>query len=402
MNLKRSGVIAVVLISLAVLAALSVAVPASGQERTIRLKVAAEQANLRERPDISSAVVQQIPEGTILEADKKEGEWYLVRYTLEDGGVIAGYIHESLVTVVAGETVAPVKPVQPAQPPRTAETRQATGARPTAATGSFRDSYPGSSFSLDVSIGGGRLDASDLNAGAQGLADYYSALTGVGASGRTDRLRVAYQASLEAYYHVTPWLAVGLGVDLIRGANGSTVRYSDPLAFVDQSLAVRPAVKAVPVKLCVRFYPGSGFYFRGAIGYYSATASYKYRLATPGVPGSWQEWNGSADGHALGAEGGIGGEWGVARHMAIFAEASFRLARIESLSGTGTFADSEGASSTVTGSLWYFKTLDANFQSDPRVMIFESRPSDAGVSDVRLATFSLSGTALRAGLRFRF
>lgn len=89
--------------------------------RTIKLRVSAEQANLREKPDIGSAVVQQIPEGTVLEADKKEGEWYLVRYTLEDGGVIAGYIHESLVVVesqpgAAGEP--PAAPVKPAAVPQ--------------------------------------------------------------------------------------------------------------------------------------------------------------------------------------------------------------------------------------------------------------------------------------------
>ncbi len=399
MNSKQICFVAVIL----VFAAVAAAPPAAGQERTIRVRVAAEQANLRERPDISSAVVQQIPQGTVLEADKKEGEWYLVRYVLEDGGVIAGYIHESLVTVVEGEVAAPVKPVQPVQPPvRGTETRPAAGARPSTAGSAVSRSYPGSTFSFDVSLGGGGVDAADLSDGAQGLADSYAALTGVAASGRTDRLRVAYQASVEAYYHVTPWLAVGAGVEFIRGSNASRVAYSDTLALVDQYLSVRPAVKAVPVKLCVRFYPGSGFYFRGALGYYFATASYKYRHGTPGVPGTWNEWSGSADGHCLGAEGGIGGEWGIARHMAIFAEASFRLARIESLSGTGTTSDSEGASSTVSGSLWYYRSLDANLQNDPIVMVLESRPSEAGVSNVRLATFSLSGTALRAGLRFRF
>src|SRR5512143_550423 len=130
MNPRRIWFAAVILIFSA---AVSAALPAAGQERSIRVKGTAEQANLRERPDISSAVVQQIPEGTVLEADKKEGEWYLVRYTLEDGGVIAGYIHESLVTVVEGEAVAPAKPVQPAQPPRGAETRPATGTQMSAA-----------------------------------------------------------------------------------------------------------------------------------------------------------------------------------------------------------------------------------------------------------------------------
>src|SRR5512135_407097 len=96
MNKKISAALCVLLLAFGVQPVLAQA--AAGP--AVKLKVTAEQANLREKPDISSAVVQQIPEGTVLEADKKDGEWYLVRYTLEDGGVIAGYIHESLVTVV--------------------------------------------------------------------------------------------------------------------------------------------------------------------------------------------------------------------------------------------------------------------------------------------------------------
>jgi len=40
--------------------------------RPMKIKVTAEQANLREKPDIGSGIVQQIPEGTVLEADRKE------------------------------------------------------------------------------------------------------------------------------------------------------------------------------------------------------------------------------------------------------------------------------------------------------------------------------------------
>ncbi|HSA94563.1 MAG TPA: SH3 domain-containing protein, partial [Acidobacteriota bacterium] len=103
----------------AVLAASAQVAPA----RTMKVKVTAEQANLREKPDIGSGIVQQIPEGTVLEADRKEGEWFYVRYTLEDGGVIGGWIHESLVEVVAEagprvETKPAEKPAERAAPPR--------------------------------------------------------------------------------------------------------------------------------------------------------------------------------------------------------------------------------------------------------------------------------------------
>src|SRR5512136_3112683 len=97
--------------------------------RLTKIKVTAEQANLREKPDIGSSIVQQIPEGTVLDADKKEGEWYFVRYALEDGGVIGGWIHESLVEVVEG--AAPVTPA--AKPPAAAGTPGPAGSGTAAA-----------------------------------------------------------------------------------------------------------------------------------------------------------------------------------------------------------------------------------------------------------------------------
>jgi len=85
------------------------AAPSGVQDRPTKLKITAEQANLREKPDIGSSIVQQIPEGTVVEADRKDGEWYFVRYTLEDGGVIGGWIHESLAEVVEAGTIARVE-----------------------------------------------------------------------------------------------------------------------------------------------------------------------------------------------------------------------------------------------------------------------------------------------------
>jgi hypothetical protein len=42
--------------------------------QTIKLKVSAEQADIRRRADIGSALVRQVPQGTILESEGKEGE----------------------------------------------------------------------------------------------------------------------------------------------------------------------------------------------------------------------------------------------------------------------------------------------------------------------------------------
>ena len=79
---------------------------------TFKILVTAEQANIRDTPDIGSPIVQQLPEGSILEAEKKQGEWYLVRFTRDDGLVARGYIHESLVRELEAVPAMPVEEVR--------------------------------------------------------------------------------------------------------------------------------------------------------------------------------------------------------------------------------------------------------------------------------------------------
>ena len=148
--------------------------------RPMKVKVTAEQANLREKPDIGSSIVQQIPEGTVLEADRKEGEWYFVRYTLEDGGVIGGWIHESLVEVVetGGRRTEPAKKPAEDTPPRERSRRPVRIGRiepPEFRTGSIP-------LEFSVSAGVATLAPRDLNDGTRGFAD-------IGADLRTSRPR---------------------------------------------------------------------------------------------------------------------------------------------------------------------------------------------------------------------
>ena len=89
--------------------------PAAAQEKpapTFKILVTAEQANIRDTPDIGSPIVQQLPEGSILEAEKKQGEWYLVRFTRDDGLAARGYIHESLVRELEAVPAMPVEEVR--------------------------------------------------------------------------------------------------------------------------------------------------------------------------------------------------------------------------------------------------------------------------------------------------
>jgi hypothetical protein len=390
--------------SIAVLCALSLAFGAfavlAAQEalaRTIKLKVSAEQANLREKPDIGSAIVQQIPEGTVLEADKKEGEWYLVRYALEDGGVIAGYIHESLVVVLDESRVPAAKPETGRQP---APGFQQPARREGSSAGATR---PESVLPIDIflSAGGSTIIADDFNKGARGLADLNAAALGIPPSGAVNRLRLTYLLGIEVFYRINPWFSVGLGTDFMNGWRSSRVTYpTGELSLFVAHTDTRPTVQAFPFKAGVRFYPRPDFYIRGSLAYYTVNVRYEYLFAPSDA--AWQQWKGRATAHSLGMEVAVGGEWRLGPRLLFFSEAGFRLAQLERFRGTGTFRDSAGASTAETGYLWYYQARGADGGSYNLLFIHSVEPSGTDILGARRAGLNLTGTAFRVGVTFRF
>jgi hypothetical protein len=374
---------------------LGAAVPDAGQEaraRTMKIKVTAEQANLREKPDIGSSIVQMIPGGSVLEADRKEGEWFFVRWTLEDGGVIGGYIHESLVEVVEGEVPVPeTKPAGEESPPRRRASRQIGIGRikmPDLRTGDFP-------LEFSFSAGLGSVAPGDLNSGTRGYADWYGGELGVQAAEKPGVLHFAYLFGFELTYRLSPRLAFGLGADYLRVANRDETRYRD--ALISQTLVTGPAARAVPLKVAVRFYPGAGFYVRGALGIYSAKARYLYRHEGAD---SWEQWKGSASSTGFGGEAALGGEWEVAERTAFFAEAGFRLASFRGLTGKNVHSSSDGEAQTEPGTLYFYRQSGAGANTYPVIFVAGSPP--AGATGSREARLNLSGTAVRAGVRYRF
>jgi hypothetical protein len=385
--MKKQGVLSLPFVILA----LALLCPAQETPaRPMKVKVTAEQANLREKPDIGSAIVQQIAEGTVLEADKKEGEWFFVRYPLEDGGVIGGYIHESLVEVVdQGAAPAPKEKASTGALPRgehVTASQQANSLGPDA---------PHLEFS--VSAGTGWTAPRDLNDGAQGFADYQGAFLGLPASGPVDALHLATLVGLELSYRVSPLLSLGLGIDYFWGANRGRVEFTN--GIFSETLDTRPSVRAVPVKLGVRFYPGKGFYIRGSLGVYFVKAGYLYRLEREA---SWQEWKGTATARRFGAEAAFGGDWKVGANTSFFVEAGFRMANLSGLSGQDVYRNSDGETLTEEGTLTYFRKEGADTRVYPHLFIGDSKLTEAGVVDSRRAGINLSGMALRAGIRYRF
>jgi len=387
-----------IVVSLLVALTAGTALAAAAQDapaRATKIKVTAEQANLREKPDIGSSIIQQIPEGTILDADRKEDEWYFVRYTLEDGGVIGGWIHESLVEVVetGGPVTEAVKKPAEETPPRERARRPVRIGRikpPEFRTGSIPLEF---SFSAGVAT----LAPRDLNDGTRGFADLFGANLGIPVPGSADALHLAVLAGFEISYRVSPRLAVGLGADFLRGANGDEIVLSDEL--VSETITTSPSVRGVPIKIVARFYPGAGLYVRGGLGLYSVKAGYLFRHEGDG---SWEQWKGSATTSGIGGEAAFGGEWDIAPRTVLFAEAGFRMASFSGLTGRNEYTNSEGEDRTDPGTLFFYHRTADDETTYPAIFVRGSTPSEAGVVDPRQARVNISGTAVRVGVRYRF
>lgn len=365
--------------------------------RATKVKVIAEQANLREKPDIGSSIVQQIPEGAVLEADKKEGEWYFVRYALEDGGVIGGWLHESLVEVV--ETAGPAaererRPAEkPADKPAGKPARQ-PGTGPKLPPLEFRSgSIP---LEISFSVGGATLAPRDLARGTQGFADWTAASIGVGAPD-AQTVHAGALAGFELSYRISPQLTVGLGADFMRGTNGGEMELIGMAAT--ETVTTKPSVRVVPIKATVRYYPGAGLYVRGALGLYAVKAGYLFRHEGAGA---WEQWKGSASTTGLGAEAAFGGEWDIAPRTVLFAEAGLRMASFDGLTGQNVYTSSGGEPVREAGILYYFRQAAAGGDDDPMVLVQETLPSGTGISDARPARINVSGTTFRVGVRYRF
>lgn len=387
------------------LAALIIAVPAvltAGpvQDRpAFKLRVAAEQANLREKPDIGSSIIQQIPEGTILTADRKEGEWFYVRYTLDDGGVMGGYIHESLVVVLEDNrgTAEKEAAAKDNAPPRTAQ------APAPAKAGSPKAEAPRSRrlsdhpLEVSISAGPGFLSPTELNDGAVGMAGYEAASYSSTWSGGIGSLRWVPGLGVDLTYRIETWLAVGLHYELSHGRNQSTVGIVS--AADSAAVTVRPEVSITPLLATARFYPAPGFYIRAGLGAYTVKAEYLYRLETDS---GWQQRSGRAKDTCFGLETALGGDLKLSGNWSFFGEVGFRMASVGNLDGQETFSDSDGSVTVTNGSLWTFKEQGLDGKNYDMVLISNGKPSGTGISSATRTEVNISGVILRIGLRFRF
>lgn len=372
------------------------------QDPPSKVKVVAEQANIRIEPDIGSAIIFQAPQGSQLEAIKKEGEWYEVKFITDQGNISHGYVHESLVIEVG-------KPVvkEPAPPPEqeeiiTEEIVEQEEVKPLPPPPPQEEKKPQVRsdrlpMSASLAIGMSYRDGGDINVGAKGLADFYADTFASKTEGSVSSVHLTFLFGGEIQIPIYPKLFVGLGFDYFRGKKESTVTYieTSPAAIYTTT----PQITAIPVRLTLTYAVLPQLYFKGGVEYYFAGCNYYYRIQQDE---HWEEWTGKANSHGFGLLFGIGYDHSIAPNLSIFAEATGHFAKINDFSGKNDYQDGEGFTSTEEGKLYIYQAQVGTQSSHPLVFIREKKPSEGGVSDPELATIDYSGLSLRFGLRFYF
>jgi hypothetical protein len=93
------------------------------------IKVKVQTANVRQKPDVTSAVLSRVSLGAMFESSKKVGNFYEISVTDNSGNLVTGYISADVCEEVGAAPAAPTAPVAPAQVQRPQVT-----ARPPAVT----------------------------------------------------------------------------------------------------------------------------------------------------------------------------------------------------------------------------------------------------------------------------
>ena len=183
-------------------------IPVEAQNTSTKIKVVTEQANIQLRPDIGSVIIQQVPKGTILESWGKIGEWYKIKIEEEEPEQVFGYVHESLVMLIS-----PV-PSQEHEQETQQEVEEKESTEPTQprfVPPSLPPSKPVKPlFDLYLSGGGSIVSGGDINAGAQGLADFYSEVLAVKGTGDVDPVHLCLVYGAELSFPLRPNVSIGL------------------------------------------------------------------------------------------------------------------------------------------------------------------------------------------------
>lgn len=361
------------------------------QDISIKLKVITDQANIRQKPDLGSMLILQVPQGTILESKGKKGEWYLVTVKTEEGKLVSGYVHESLVMRIQPITKKVVSEKEK-------EEREEKPVIQTPPVIPIPKKPLKINFAFSFSGGGNYISGEDLNKGARGFAQFHTDELGIEGEVDVKPVHLSYIVGGEVSISLAPQSLLGIGIDYFLVKKESLMVYQ--ANDIKVTLSTKPKLQVVPLRIVLSNYLLPFLFFKCGIEYYFVKFSYFNHFE---AGASWEEKSGQARSQGFGIIGALGSELKLASNLTFIIEATGRYARINGFRGTGTRMNSQGVDSTEEGWLYLYHKQNVNQNLYPQVEIREKIPAEGGEFDPRReALLDLSGISLKMGFKIQF
>jgi len=361
----------------------------------VKLKVMAEKANIRLKPDLQSMVIETVIGGMILESEEQVDEWFKVSLPPDESGhVISGYIHSSIVEIITEKPEeqkdVPLTPEIPPEPP-------SPPAEP------IYEPSPRRGIRVELRLFGGMnyLSAGDVNEGVKGWIDlvHDDELIGYSVEGEAMSIRFGYELGGDVIIYFTPKLGIGLGAGYLQGARSSEIIFYNTL---EGTFTNKPTISTIPIRLELFFTtplsPEIHFILHAGPGYYLSKFSFDSHYEENGYE---EDMNQEATASSLGFQGGIGFEFNFSPNIALIVEGQGRYAKIGGFEGTREHSDIFGWSYIEEGPLYYYDLLTMG-KEYPLTRIHEEEPTDPYYSNLREAKVDFSGFAVVIGLSFWF
>lgn len=406
-----------------------------GRAQTTKLRVTAETAQIRVKPDVESLVIREVSMGTILESGSKEGGWFKVNFlSSEEQLTVIGFILESEVEVFEEETkkTEVVTPIAVQQLP---ETPKPSGFK----------------FGLGLKFSGGLsylLDgAGDLEVLRQGREDYYEAW-GAEETYQTSfdwgRMTFIPDLNVDLIVNLGKYLGIGFGTGFIKASSkgdySADYDYPHPegnyLYDIDYDYARNYRLTAIPIRSNLYFflplknfsffgYGGVGVYLGKLTNSYSSMEDYYYEspMGSPTYKHEEEyEWNADEESRstATGFQGGLGFELKIPPVIILGMEFYGRLLNFNDWEGSRSWSwtehdrywsaysgwyrdETDGDSGEYQGYLWVYNDYDSYMDmSYTNMWIRDNEPSGDDYSNANHAAINLNAAGVLFFIRIHF
>jgi hypothetical protein len=253
--------------------------------------------------------------------------------------------------------------------------------------------------------GYGYLLGGEGNDGSKGYLDFWAAQAhvygGYLASGEYKPFHYGLDAGGDLIIYFTPNIGLGFGGGYLQSSSSSTIDLTQPGGSA--SISTKPQVSAIPIRaslyISLPMGTSANLVLQGGAGYYLAKYEDIFRIEEGP---DWVQYDYKADGKGIGFHGGLGFELNIGPNIGLFLEGLARYAVIGGFEGTFDESIISGTVLSESGKLYFFKESDPALGTFSIILVNDTAPSGAGISDVHEAKIDFSGFAARAGFVFRF